>query len=744
MQEAQTAPGVFPVRESEQWLIVRNGMIELGFSKSNGQLGYVADAVSGRVVMGSRESSFQSVELQEGGRLIPLPPNYPHFYTDQPQEVQTWGAESRYLGYDVVRLPDGARFGISFGDARWRIEQQVTLKTRSPFARIDWKVTCCGESGTKLRKLVFRLPEIHDEKLLASLPGASAPPDTEIPEMPSLTYFKYGAFLRNREDTLTLGAWATDPHFMLLNKCTNHSGALDIVHEHYAAGRFEKGVSLLFGSDYIQVFHGTRDNAIENFREHYAEHGLSLDRGIAPAANNAAIWEGCVGAILFDPDFSYAPYPTLADFKADLPRIAMLGFNTIQLMPQMPFPWYTVYHYDDLHGTYGGASDEELKDFISTAKSLGLRVILDIVVHGVADAQSSRKGMERYAYRGRLFKAGAEKAEEVNRYRREHPEWFRYDENGDFHFLHTWDLDFDSPTLCRMFAEHLKRCAGEFGCDGFRIDAPYWGCEPNWNPSYPLWAGASFSRNVKMLRDAEKELRSIHPELIWYTEHEHAEWRAFMDMTYTYEESWLLWRPEPDKKLPIYEGSISARKMALWFDLRRRTLPRRDIVLQHHIDSHDSWWNEADSAFGRDKFGRGPALLLTAFCMLTDGAFLAFAGAEKGCGEFFRRLLFLRRNLPALRSGRCDYLKITTDHPSVLALYREFQGKFCIPVFNFSEETVKFKLSAADGLPPCSGVLRNAVDGRELLHEVTSMRMEDRGIELELPPNGLMILTVEQ
>ncbi len=161
MQEAQTAPGVFPVRESEQWLIVRNGMIELGFSKSNGQLGYVADAVSGRVV---RIAGKLFPERGRAGRrrLIPLPPNYPHFYTDQPQEVQAWGAESRYLGYDVVRLPDGARFGISFGDARWRIEQQVTLKTRSPFARIDWKVTCCGESGTKLRKLVFRLPEIHD------------------------------------------------------------------------------------------------------------------------------------------------------------------------------------------------------------------------------------------------------------------------------------------------------------------------------------------------------------------------------------------------------------------------------------------------------------------------------------------------------------------------------------------------------------------------------------------------------
>ena len=733
----------FPVRDTADWLIVRNGALELGFSKTNGQLGYVADARSGEILMGSRADAFRSLELHEGGKTLPFPPGHPHFYTDQLQDADVRGKDTRYAGFDVTALPDGFRVCVACAEERWRIEQSVTLRARSPYARLDWKLTFSGESETLFRKFVFRLPPVRKSGLLASLPGASASPDSPVGKLPELVYFKYGVFLRNVEDTLTAGAWATDPYFMNLNSCANRSGSLAIVLEHHAAMRFGKGDSLSFGADYIQVFHGSRNGAIESFREHYAEHGLSFDRAVAPAAKDCVIWEGCAGAILFDPDFSYAPYPELRDFKADLPRIAMLGFNTVQLMPRMPFPWYTVHHYENLHETYGGASDEELKDFIRTAKALGLRVILDIVVHGVADRESSRKGLARYTCRGRLFKAGLEQAEEVNRYRREHPEWFRRLENGEINFLHTWSLDFDSPTLCRMFTDHLKRCAGEFLCDGFRIDAPYWGCEPNWDPAYPLVAGASFTRNVKMLRDAERELRGIYPDLIWYTEHEHAEWRAFMDMTYTYEESWLLWRSDPWEKLPVFDGRITARGMALWFDLRRRVLPRRDIVLQHHIDSHDSWWNEAASAFGRDKFGEEAARLLTALCMLLDGAFLAFAGAEKGSEAFFRRILFLRRTLPSLRSsGVCDYLKCSADHPSVLALYRECGGAFCIPLFNFSGKTAEFLLSAAGPLPACSGTLRNAVDGTALREGISSGTLEREGVRLTLPPYGLMILTV--
>ena len=234
-----------------------------------------------------------------------------------------------------------------------------------------------------------------------------------------------------------------------------------------------------------------------------------------------------------------------------------------------------------------------------------------------------------------------------------------------------------------------------------------------------------------MLRDAKETLLKFKPDLLWYTEHEHNTWRAFMDMTYTYEESWLLWRPEPGKKLPVYEGSIDARKMARWFELRRLVLPRRDIVLQHHIDSHDSWWAETDSAFGRDRFGTAQARLLTAFCMFIDGAFLAYAGAEKGEEEFFHQMLSFRNSMPVLNCGDCDYTKFCTDHPRVLAFYRKYQEDECILLFNFNEETSRFTLCGADA--------KNERKFIDLLDEKEYTVRE--GLSLEMKPNSLMILS---
>ena len=54
-----------PVRDTADWLIVRNGALELGFSKTNGQLGYVADARSGEILMGSRADAFRSLDVPQ-------------------------------------------------------------------------------------------------------------------------------------------------------------------------------------------------------------------------------------------------------------------------------------------------------------------------------------------------------------------------------------------------------------------------------------------------------------------------------------------------------------------------------------------------------------------------------------------------------------------------------------------------------------------------------------------------------
>ena len=372
------------------------------------------------------------------------------------------GDGTRFLDWSWTQLPCGMEFTVKCGDNDWIFEQILEFEARRPFVKIDWKITCRKPHGARLRHFAFHLPEWTFHDPFVSLPGASSVPDSIPTQMPAVTYYKFGAFSRNEADTQCAAVWEEDTDFMTLNRCINDGGKLFFSHEHYCAGYLGKDSAIRFGSDYIMVFNGTEDNAIEEYRRHYPAKGLIDSAPRSSIARDSVIFEGNVGAILFDPDFSYCPYPTLADFKEDLPRIRSLGFNTIQLMPKMPFPWYTVIRYDDFCGTYGGESDDELKDFIRTAQKLGMRFLFDIVVHGVADAQSSQKGIERYKVRNRLFAAGLDN-DEINDYRREHPEWFRYDDNGDIAFIHTWSLDFDSPSLCNVFTEHLKRCVSEFG-----------------------------------------------------------------------------------------------------------------------------------------------------------------------------------------------------------------------------------------------------------------------------------------
>ncbi len=723
-------PGGIFAGENENSLQFGNEFLTLFFSKRNGQLSAVADS-AGKPVFGNPEEFFQSLKIASGGKLDSYPPKFERFYSLEPENMDESGDSTMFYGWSSTRLPSGVEFNVVCEDSDWRIEQMLEFKVRRPYVKLDWKITNRKNTEKRLRSLTFLLPELTFEKPLISLPGAISVPDSTPEKMPPLTYCKFGAFARNEDDTCCAAVWATDTDFMNLNRCSQKDGRVFISQEHRCAGDLAGGQSILFGSDYILFTDGPLNNAVDAFCEHYRDKGLTDSAPRSPIARDAVLFEAHVGAILFDPDFSYCPYPMLADLRNDLPRIRSLGFNTIQLMPKMPFPWYTVTQYDDFHGTYGGESDEELKEFIREAHKLGFLFLFDIVLHGVADAGSSRKGIERYRGRNRFFAAGLE-SEEVNPYRGGHPDWFRYDENGDISFIHTWSLDFDSPELSKLFTDHLKQCVSEYGCDGFRFDAPYWGCEPNWRKGYPLFPGASFSRNVKLLRDAKAELLRFKPGLLWYTEHEHAEWRAFMDVTYTYEESWLLWRPVPGQKLPIYQGTIDASEMARWFDLRRRVLPRPDIVLQHHVDSHDSWWNEAASAFARDKFGQAEARLLSAFCMFVDGAFLGYTGTEKGDEEFFRKMLAIRRDNPVFTLGSCDYLKIASGHPRVLALFREYRETECILLFNFSEETSVCRIHGMES--PSGTIFRDLADG-------TAHRLAD---ELKLEPNGLMILTAEK
>lgn len=134
-----------------------------------------------------------------------------------------------------------------------------------------------------------------------------------------------------------------------------------------------------------------------------------------------------------------------------LPRIASLGYNTIQLMAIQEHPYYGSFGYQ-VSGFYAASSrfgtPEELKELIDTAHGLGIRVIMDLVhSHAVSNETESLGNFAGNP--DQYFHHGA---------RGWHPAWksrcFDYGKNEVIGFL---------LSNCKFWLE-------EYMFDGFRFD----------------------------------------------------------------------------------------------------------------------------------------------------------------------------------------------------------------------------------------------------------------------------------
>lgn len=137
--------------------------------------------------------------------------------------------------------------------------------------------------------------------------------------------------------------------------------------------------------------------------------------------------------------------------EKNLPRIAAMGYNVLQLMAVQEHPYYASFGYQVTNffapsSRFG--TPEELKKLIDRAHALGLRVLLD-VVHAHA-CPNLGEGLNRQdGTPGQYFHEGA---------RGEHPAWgtrvFDYGRGEVLHFL----------------LSNLKYWQEEFHFDGFRFD----------------------------------------------------------------------------------------------------------------------------------------------------------------------------------------------------------------------------------------------------------------------------------
>ena len=143
---------------------------------------------------------------------------------------------------------------------------------------------------------------------------------------------------------------------------------------------------------------------------------------------------------------------SFSSFRTDvLPRVARLGYNTIQLMAIQEHPYYGSFGYH-VSSFFAPSSrfgtPDDLRELISEAHLSGIRVIMDIVhshaVKNVLEGPGLYDGTP-----GMLFHTD---------HRREHPAWdslcFDYGKNETLHFL---------LSNCKYWLE-------EYGFDGYRFD----------------------------------------------------------------------------------------------------------------------------------------------------------------------------------------------------------------------------------------------------------------------------------
>lgn len=438
--------------------------------------------------------------------------------------------------------------------------------------------------------------------------------------------------------------------------------------------------------------------------------------GVKPDwARAAAIYEVQPGRSVFSNGYSYEPYHGLADITRDLPRIADLGFTAIQIMPCHPYPSYNVHDYADVKTTYG--PERDLMALVSASHAHGLRVILDVVMHGVIDRQAVATAVRSIEQSGVLEQPPTEPcdvfagtpaswqalqrawcqhvmdfapywlagAPPVHPLTERHPDWFCRDSGGRITGIYTEAFDLASEGWQEYFCAQVVLLAERFNIDGFRFDAPTYNNFANWAPARRARASASTMASVALFERLRPRLKALRPDLMMFTEPSGLVHRESMDVNYNYDELWLI----PAVTAPNQASQpLTGAEMAKWMEERNALLPL-DAVTAHHSDSHDTfWWPQPGHKWRREQLGSAPARAWMHVMALCGGAFLMFTGGETAIQDAVRRTLHLRQQHPELSLGESRFDAVSTDRDEIFAVVRGLGRAISLVLVNMSAERI--------------------------------------------------------
>jgi hypothetical protein len=664
-----------------------------------------------------------------GGGEVPGPVGgleYPDAQRRELSDLTLVGSRSEDRG-------DADRFVVTARDGDWELDLHYDLHDRAPQVAVGVTIRRAEDGSAELLRdleLGFRVPLDDPNRWLLNAPGNQMRSDIMVGAVAApLRIFGAAAThggpavvaLTDPTRPTTTVVWPLSTTEMGAGELLPGPDGVTFLLRTDLAGTVDHRCGLTWGAVHLGAQSSSWPGVRDQLAGWYGARGFTGPAGRPEWIRRAHIYEAHIGFSVFADGRHYQRYETPRGLQDDLSRIQDLGFDVIQLMPRHPYPSYNVHDYADVTTTYG--DEQQLRELVDECHRRGMRVLLDIIVHGVIDQEvmdATLASVNAGPYSGRLADGTldylADTAEDVAWARHiveyapywregspprhpladERPEWFMRDSGGAITRRYTKAFDIANPSWQRYFVDACLDLTRRLGTDGFRVDAPTYNNFATWAAGRARRASYGPMASLPLLRDLQVALRALRPDAAVYTEPGGALFRATADMTYNYDEHWLVESLLADRNHPQRDWRMvrNGRELARWLMDRDLADPAASGIV-HHVDSHDSiWWRLPGAQWRRERFGPEATVALVAvFALGMPGAFMTFMGGEEQIETELRRAHDLRRRLPELASGTCEYLPAAASSDEVLVARRRLVDDESLVLVNLASEAVECEIA---------------------------------------------------
>lgn len=393
---------------------------------------------------------------------------------------------------------------------------------------------------------------------------------------------------------------------------------------------------------------------------------------------------------------TFTPQGTLKAAQKLLPHIKDTGFDVVYLTPVFcadddidqdfwserqkkfgtlnPKNSYRMKDYFNVDEEYG--SNEDLKDFVDAAHSLGLLVLLDLV----------------------YFHCGPKAV-----FLEEHPDFVRRDENGAFS-LGQWafpQLNFDNPQLREYLWQNMEYYVRDFGVDGYRCDVGQLVPDDFWVEG--IHRIKKITPNIIMLNEGYVvDITAGETENGVFDTNYNFSWayRMFEVMDGKADASAL--RAQWFKDYDYYRGLIGkCARMIDNHDFATDRPVRHELawgnkgvecalVINHTIDGVPFIFNgyevasSCDACMFASRFSRGVNAIEWSNLLLPEG---------KHRLEFMKKLNEIHHNNEPIYKGTLEFLESNQDN-NIFAFERQYGNKRLITIANVGSEKVSADIYA--------------------------------------------------